>query len=78
MWKDQITANDILQQLGCNNCLNIILIEEFNYNLNKQQFLGAVWLRYQLPLPNLPTRCPCGETFYTQHSIHNSATTSYR
>ena len=78
MCKDQITANDILQQPGCNNCLNIIPIEEFNYNLNKQQFLDAVWLRYQLPLPNLPTRSPCGEKFHTQHSIHNSATTSYR
>ena len=42
MSTDQIRANDILQQPGCNNWLNIIPIEEFNYNLNKQQFLDAV------------------------------------
>ena len=28
MSKDQIRANDILQQLDCNNLLNIILIED--------------------------------------------------
>ena len=42
MSTDQIRANDILQQPGCNNWLNIIPIEEFNYNLNKQQSLDAV------------------------------------
>ena len=26
-------------------------------------------LRYQLPIPNLPTRCPCGEKFDTQHAM---------
>ena len=28
-----------------------------------------MWLRYQLPKPNLPTRCPCGKTFDTQHAM---------
>ena len=26
-------------------------------------------LRYQLPIPNLRTRCPCGEQFDTQHTM---------
>ena len=26
-------------------------------------------VRYQLPLPNLPTRCPCGKIFDTQHAL---------
>ena len=69
MSKDLISANDILQQAGCNNWLNIIPIEEFNYNLNKQQFLDAVRLRYQQPIPNLPTRCPSGKKIDTQHAI---------
>ena len=69
MFKDQIRANDIFQQPGCNNWLNIIPIEEFNYNLNKQQFLDEVRIRYQLPLPNLPTRCPCGEKCDTQYAM---------
>ena len=69
MSTDQIRANDILQQPSCNNYLNIITVEELNYNLNKQQFLNAVRLRYQLPIPNLPTRCPCGEKFDTQHAM---------
>ena len=69
MSREQLRANDILQQPGCNNWLNIIPIEEFNYTLNKQQFLDAVRLRYQLSIPNLPTRCPCGERFDTQHAM---------
>ena len=69
MSKDQIRANNILQKPGCNNWLNIIPIEELNCNLNKQQFLDPVRLRYQLPIPNLPTRCLCGEKFDTRHAI---------
>ena len=46
MSKNQISANDILQQPGCCNMLNIMPIEEFNHNPNKQQFLDAVGLRY--------------------------------
>ena len=54
MSKDKKKANDILQQPGCTNWLNI------NYNLNKQQFLDAVRLTYQLPIPDLTIRCHCG------------------
>ena len=39
MSNDPIRANELLQQSGCNNLLNIIPIDEFNHNLNKQQFL---------------------------------------
>ena len=46
MSKNKIRGNNFLQQPGCNNWLNIIPIEEFNYDLNKQQFLDAVRLRY--------------------------------
>ena len=69
MSKDQIRANGILQQPVCNNRLNIIPIEEFNYNLKKQQFLDAVRLGYQLPLPNLLTQCTCHEKLYIQHAM---------
>ena len=59
--KEQIRANDILQQTGCNDRLNNIPIEEFKYKLNKQQFLDVVQLKYQLPIPNLSPQCPSGE-----------------
>ena len=54
MSKDKKRANNILQQPGCTNWLNI------NYNLNKQQFLDAVRLTYQLPITDLTIRCHCG------------------
>ena len=68
MSTDQIRANELLQKPGCNNSLNIIQIEEFNYNLNKQQFLDAVGISYQLPMPNLSTRCRCGKKTDAQHA----------
>lgn len=40
----------------------------FNYNLDKQQSLDAVLLRYQLPISNLPTRCASCEKFDTQNT----------
>ena len=54
MSKDKKRANNILQQPGFTNWLNI------NYNLNKQQFLDAVRLTYQLPITDLTIRCHCG------------------
>ena len=69
MSKDQIKADGVLQQPRCQNWLKVIPIEEFNYKINKQQFLDAVWLRYQLPIPNLTTRCPCGEKCDTQQAM---------
>ena len=68
MSTDQIRANEILQKPGCNTSLNIIPIEEFNYNLNKKQFLDAVGINYQLPIPNLSTRCPCSKKIDAQHA----------
>ena len=48
MSKELIKANGILQQASFNSWLKIILNEEFNYNLNKQQFLDAERLRHTL------------------------------
>ena len=42
MSKDQIKADGVLQQPRCQNWLKVIPIEEFNYKINKQQFLDAV------------------------------------
>ena len=49
--------------------LNAIPIEEHGLALNKQEFRDALCLRYNLPLPNLPSYCACGETFTVNHAL---------
>ena len=40
-----------------------IPIEEHGLPLNKQEFTDSLCLRYNLPLPNLPTYCACADMF---------------
>ena len=51
------------------NWLTALPLEEFNFNLNKMEFWDAIRLRYNWPIPNLPAKCACGESFNTQHAM---------
>ncbi|CAH3191579.1 unnamed protein product, partial [Porites evermanni] len=46
---------------GASSWLNAIPIEEHGLALNKREFRDSLCLRYNLPLPNLPSYCGCGE-----------------
>ena len=54
---------------GASSWLNAIPIEEHGLALNKQEFRDSLCLRYNLPLPNLPSYCACGETFTVNHAL---------
>ena len=43
--------------------LNAIPIKEHGLPLNKQEITDSLCLRYNLPLPNLPTYCACADMF---------------
>jgi len=43
--------------------LNALPIKEHGLPLNKQEITDSLCLRYNLPLPNLPSYCACGEMF---------------
>ena len=45
---------------GASSWLNTLPIREQQLDLNKGQFVDAVRLRYNQPLKNLPSHCPCG------------------
>jgi hypothetical protein len=51
------------------NWLSSIPLEEFDFKLNKVEFWDALHLRYNWPVPNLPSRCACGERFDVQHAM---------
>ena len=54
---------------GASSWLNAIPIEENGQALNKQEFRDSLCLRYNLPLPNLPSYCACGEMFTVNHAL---------
>ena len=37
--------------------------------MNKQEFRDSLCLRYNFPLPNLPSYCACGEMFTVNHAL---------
>ena len=65
----QKRQNDILKEIGSSSWLHAIPLKEFNYTLSKQEFWDVIRLHYNWSIPNLPSRCACGEKFDTQHSM---------
>jgi hypothetical protein len=54
---------------GASSWLNALPIKEQHLTLNKDEFRDALRLRYNQPLPNLPTTCPCGDRFDVTHAL---------
>ena len=54
---------------GASSWLNAIAIEEHGLALNKREFRDSLCLHYNLPLPNLPSYCACGEMFTVNHAL---------
>ena len=55
---------------GASSWLNTIPLKDQNLDLNKVEFTDAIRLRYNAPLPNLPSFCPCGEKFNQEHAMN--------
>ena len=54
---------------GASNWLNAIPIKDQHLDLNKGQFADALCIRYNQPIRNLPSKCPCGEKFDVEHAL---------
>lgn len=55
---------------GASSWLNALPLKDQKLDLNKEQFTDALNLRYNQRLRNLPTHCPCGESFNVQHALN--------
>ena len=72
---DESLPPDLLQAVqqtrdkGASSWLNAIPMEEHGLPLNKQEFRDSLCLRYDLPLPNLPSYCACGEVFTVNYAL---------
>ena len=57
------------QETGASNWLTSLPIRAKGFSLNKQEFIDAVALRYDLPVEGLPDTCACGSSNNTNHAM---------
>ena len=68
MSRKEKRQNDIVVD-AASNWLTSLPLKNFNFNLNKREFWDAIRLRYDWPIPNLPSKCACGNCFSVQHAM---------
>ena len=61
---------DAVTQQGASNWLSAMPIKSYGFFLDKLSFRDALFIRYGIPLPNLPSRCVCGEPYNEVHALN--------
>ena len=59
-----------ISEPGASSWLGALPIPQYGIDMNKGEFNDALCLRYNKPLKNLPTVCPCGKKFNTTHALN--------
>lgn len=59
----------IAQSNGASNWLTSLPIKDEGFHLNKREFWDAICLRFNWPIPFLPTMCVCSKPFDVSHSL---------
>ena len=54
---------------GASNWLTVLPIKEKSFYLEKQAFWDSLYLRYNIPLRNVPSRCVCGKPLDVNHAL---------
>ena len=49
--------------------LSTLPIKKYGFNLNKQTFWGGIYMRYNIPLPRMPSICSCSSRFTIEHAL---------
>ena len=57
------------QEIGASNWLTSLPIRAKGFNLNKQEFVDAIALRYGWPVEGLPNTCACGSPNNVNHTM---------
>ena len=62
-------AMDLSREKGASSWLTVLPLEEHHFSLHKQAFRDALALRYGWLPSQVPSNCPCGHSFSTQHVL---------
>ena len=60
---------DLSAEKGASAWLTSLPLADCGFRLNKQQFVDALCMRYDLVLDNTPRRCACGEVYSVNHCL---------
>ena len=55
---------------GASSWLSVIPLAEHGFTLNKGEFRDALAIRYNKPLSDLPSHCPCGDRYDLNHALN--------
>ncbi|KAG0719760.1 hypothetical protein GWK47_049860 [Chionoecetes opilio] len=66
---DTVRKIHIAQETGASNWLTSLPIRAKGFNLNKQEFVDDVALRYGWPVEGLPNTCVCGSPNSADHTM---------
>ena len=59
-----------LSQPGASSWLGVLPSQTQSFNLTKAEFQDALCLRYEKPIKNLPSKCPCNKPFDVTHALN--------
>ena len=59
----------ICQEPEASNWLTALPLREEGFSLNKQEFRGALAIRYNISIKGLPETCVCGSEFTCDHAM---------
>ena len=67
--EEKLKLLEAVSEVGASSWLTSLPLKKYGFFLEKQAFRDALFLRYGLPIPRLPTNCVCGSTFSVQHAL---------
>ena len=59
-----------LSEPGASSWLGVLPLQEQGFNLTKSEFHDALAIRYDKPVKNMPSECPCGDAFTVTHALN--------
>ena len=60
---------NLSSEKGASSWLTSLPLTEYGFHLNKQHFLDAICMRYDLPIKDAPRSCSCGEAYSVNHCL---------
>ena len=67
--EDLVRLIDLSSEKGASSWLTSLPLTEYGFHLNKQHFLDAICMRYDLPISDAPRSCSCGEAYSVNHCL---------
>ena len=61
---------ELASEKGASGWLSVLPLADQGFTLNKGEFRDALALRYDDSIPDLPSICPCGESFSICHALN--------